>query len=104
MLPIDPRIKIVCECVFMVILLTYAARSEFRQRQHLTASISAALCVPLLIDVLIFHAVRPVAVWAVLNVPFLAAVGGFVYVKILHKGVRKAFRRLVSLFLLLVGR
>lgn len=104
MLPIAPQIKIWFECLFVFILLSYAIRSEVKQRKHLTASVSAALCVPLLVDVLVYHAIRPAAVWVALNTPFTIATAVFIYARILKKGVRKVVKYCVSLFLLLAGR
>lgn len=104
MLPIAPQIKIWFECLFVVILLSYALRSGVKQRRHLTASVSAALCVPLLVDVLVYHAIRPAAVWVVLNTPFTVATAVFIYARILKKGLRKVVKHCLSLFLLLVGR
>jgi len=104
MVPIAPELKTCLESCFLVILLLYAIRSEWRRKNHLTSFVSLLLCVPLAIDVFIFHAIRPPAVWAVLNLPFTVVVGVMIYVRIVRKGWRKVLRCAVSLFLLLVGR
>lgn len=101
MLPIDPHIKVAIESVFLCILLWYFIMSI--RREHLTASICVALSVPLLVDVFIFHALRPIRVWCYLNVPFILAVLVFVYVKILRKGWNKFVKKLSLLVTLLCG-
>lgn len=101
MLPIDVRLKMLIESGFLVILLTYVLRSYMRQVQHLSAGIALLLSAPLAIDILWFHCVRSPLAWAALNVPFMAVVIGFCYVKIVRKSGHKLRGKLAMLVTLL---
>lgn len=101
MLPIEPRLKIIIEGSFLCILLVYALRSFYLRVQHLSAGIAVLLSIPLAVDVLWLHCIRSPQVWAALNVPFLAVVVGFCYVRIAKKSGHKLRRKLAILVTLL---
>jgi hypothetical protein len=103
MLPIESRIKIFIESMFLVVLLTYALRSLFLKAQHVSAGIAVLLSIPIIIDVAWFHCIRSPQVWAVLNIPFITVVAVFCYVRIFKKSMRKLRQKLAMVVTLLFG-
>lgn len=100
MLPISPRIKLVIEQIELVIVCAYLLRGLAKPKQFTYFGLMGiAACLG--IDILYYHATRPLVVWGALNTPVFIVATYLIYVKILRKSAYAGLKKLGCLVLML---
>lgn len=100
MLPLSPVLKLFIERIELTILLVYLLWG-IRKPKQITYYLLLGIAVGLSIDILYYHAVRPLMVWGALNTPLILLAAHQIYVKIIQKSAKVAIQKVGCLILLL---